>query len=79
MKYYSLEKIIQPTIGIFTHLGDATMRDLQLLKKRLKKNPIIYTLQCSYFRKNDFMKHISVLYLIGVLIILMLMFCGLQS
>ena len=34
-----LEKIIQPTIGIFTHLGDAHNEGFTTIEEKVKKKP----------------------------------------
>ncbi|MFY8097044.1 MAG: bifunctional UDP-N-acetylmuramoyl-tripeptide:D-alanyl-D-alanine ligase/alanine racemase [Flavobacterium sp.] len=56
-----LEKIIQPTIGIFTHLGDAHNEGFTTIEEKVKEKTQLFT-HCNVviLEKNDFIeKHIS--------------------
>lgn len=57
-----LEKIIQPTIGIFTHLGDAHNEGFTTIEEKVKEKTQLFT-HCNVvvLEKNDFIeKHLSV-------------------
>ncbi|CCG52235.1 Bifunctional enzyme : Mur ligase domain protein and alanine racemase [Flavobacterium indicum GPTSA100-9 = DSM 17447] len=57
-----LEKIIQPTIGIFTHLGDAHNEGFTTIEEKVKEKTQLF-IHCKVviLEKNDFIeKHLSV-------------------
>lgn len=59
---YVLEKIIQPTIGIFTHLGDAHNEGFTTIEEKVKEKTQLF-IHCKVviLEKNDFIeKHLSV-------------------